>query len=503
MKFDWDNIADVVLHHADVRPDDEAVRAGAQVLTWAQLARAVEDATAFLAGEGIGEGEPVALALANSVEHVILLLALMRMGAAPLGFPPEMSPQTIASVVGAVGARVLLVEPQEGRTLAPRTIRVPPHWRPAPAAGRRRRAVRPADQLLVTFLSSGSTGIPRTVPLTQEALLQRARISHPVHSPWWSEERPGTALVAGALSHAAFIQWLIQQMILGGRTVLMPVHVHGGDIVREVAQWDDAVLRTVPNACRLFLQAAPADGVLFPRLRLLNCTGLPLHPHEKRDLVRRVTPHFSEDYGATGVGPIACLDPDGIAVRPASVGRPPAGVEIRLLDSRGNPSPPGTAGRIEVRSPGMVPRALQDRAAGTAFEGFHEGWCRTGDVARLDAEGYLHFVGRAAERIRQNGIDLYPEEIESVLASYPGVGDVAVVGYTPAGTQSEVAVAIVGGIDYAKRFDVANHCAARLPAERRPRSYLFAAQLPLTAAGKIDRPALKAHLAANPPTLST
>lgn len=502
MNFDWNNIADVVFHHAAVRPDDEAVRAGVQALTWARLAEAVDDATAFLAGEGIVEGETVGLALANSLEHVILLLGLMRLGATPLGFPPETPPPAISAVVRAVGARVLFVEAPERQAPAPRTIRVPPHWRPAAAAGRYRHATLPADRLVATFLSSGSTGVPRTVPLTHKALLERARISHPVHARWWSQARPGTALIAGALSHAAFVQWLIQQALFGGRTVLMPVNVHGGDVVREVAQWDGAVLRTVPNACRLFLQAAPDEGVLFPRLQLLNCTGLPLHPHEKRELVRRVTPHFSEDYGATGVGPIACLDPDEIAAKPESVGRPPPGVEVRLLDGQGGPAPPGMPGRIEVRSAGMVPRALQDRAAGNAFEGFHDGWCRTGDVARLDAQGYLHFVGRAAERIRQDGIDLYPEEIEGVLASYPGVGDVAVVGYTPVGAPSEVAIAIVGGIDYARRFDVAAHCAAHLPAERRPKSYLFTAQLPLTAAGKIDRPALKAHLAANPPTLS-
>lgn len=498
MRFDWDNISDIVLDHAAHHPDDEAVRAGQRTLTWEQLAGCMEDATVFLDGHGIGAGEVVGLALSNTIEHIILLLALMRMGATPLGFPPETPSDQIAAVVRTMGVRVLFCEPQERQSLAPLTIPVPPHWRPQ-SGGRSLRTSQPGGELQIIFLSSGSTGIPRTVTLTQEALLQRALLSYPVYSRWWSQEQPGTALVAGSIAHAAFIQWWLQQMILGGRTALLPLYVRGGDLIREMAQWDDAVLRTVPNTCRLFLQAAPVDGVLLPRMRLLNCTGLPLHPGEKRDLLRRVTANFSEDYGATGIGPISCLTPPQVAEKAESVGRVPAPVELRLRDGQGSPVTPGGTGRIEVRGPGMAPRALQDQYQGNTFEGFADGWYRTGDVGRLDEDGFLHFVGRAGQSIRQNGIELHPEEIERALSSFPGIGDVAVVGHLPPGSGSEIAVAVVSGLNYTQRFDVEAHGAASLPPERRPACYLFTDYLPRTANGKIDRPAIKAYLAANPP----
>lgn len=498
--FDWDNISDMVLAHAARRPDAEAVRSGQMALTWAGLAQCTEDATAFLDGHGIVAGEVVGLALSNTIEHVILLLALMRLGATPLGFPPETPSDQIATVVRAMNVRVLFREPQEHQMLAPLTIALPSHWRPE-RGERRLRTMSAADRLQLLFLSSGSTGTPRTVTLTQEALLQRARLSYPVHARWWSQDNPGTALVAGSIAHAAFIQWWLQQMILGGRTVLLPLYVRGGDLLREMAQWDEAVLRTVPNTCRLFLQAAPQDGVLLPRMRLLNCTGLPLHPHEKRELLRRVTPNFTEDYGASGVGPITCLLPEDIDAKGDSVGRAPDSVEIRLCDGTGGMVPPGAAGRLQVRSPGMTPRPLQDQYQGNDVEGFEDGWYRTGDVGRLDEEGFLHFVGRAGHSIRQNGEELYPEEIEAALSSFPGIGDVAVVGLVRPGQAHEVAVAVIGGVTYEQRFAVEEHCANRLPAGRRPASYLFTDHLPYTANGKIDRPAIRAYLEANPSVL--
>ena len=501
VKFDWDNISDIVLEHAARRPGDEAVRAGQQALTWEQLAVSVENATAVLDGYGIGEGETVGLALANTIEHAIILLGLVRLGATPLGFPPETSAERIAATLRERNVRVLFREPQERQPLAPLTIALPPHWRPT-ATGRPLRSIQPGERLQVAFLSSGSTGTPRTITLTHEALLRRARLSYPVYADWWSQERPGTALIANSIAHAAFIQWWLQQMIGGGRTVFLPSYVRGGDLIRDVAQWGDAVLRTVPNTCRLFLQAAPAEGWLFPRMRFLNCTGLPLHPDEKRALTERVSPHFSEDYGATGAGPITCLDPRLINDKAESVGRPPAAVEIRLRDGLGNPVATGMAGRIEVRSPGMVPPSVQEQCAHDSFEGFAGGWYRTGDVGRLDTDGFLHFVGRVGQSIHQNGIELFPEEIEAVLTSFTGIADAAVVGHTPPGRGGEIAVAVIGGLDYGQRFAVEAHCAAHLPPERRPAGYLFTDSLPHTANGKIDRPALKAYLATHPAILA-
>ncbi len=501
MRFDWPNIADIVSAQAAERPEGEALLAGQRKLTWAQLARATEDAAAYLDGLGIMAGETVGLALANTIEHVVLLLGLMRLGAAPLGFPPETPAEQIRAVLQEHKVRVLFREPHEREALAPATVSVPPHWLPPPAEPQPR-AVPAGNDLRILFLSSGSTGTPRVVTLTHAALLQRARLSYPAYADHWSARHPGTALVAGSIAHAAFIQWWLQQMLLGGRSVLLPLYFRGGDLVREIAQWDDAVLRTVPNTCRLLLQAAPAEGLLLPRMRFLNCTGLPLYPEEKRAMLRRVAPCFSEDYGASGVGPITCLASWQVAAKAESVGPAPIGVEIRLGDDAGRPAPPGMAGRIEVRSPGMTPPALQALYRGSAIEGFHDGWYRTGDVGRLDADGFLHFVGRAGQCIRQNGVELYPEEIEAALSSFAGIADIVVVGHVPPGRGSEVAVAIVSGLGFAQRFAIERHCADRLPRERRPAHYLFAEQLPRTANGKIDRPALKAYLAANPAVLS-
>ncbi len=497
------NISDVITRNAERDPDGEALLSGRHVVTWGQLDLCVDDATAFLDGHGIGEGEPVGIALGNSVEHVILLLALLRMGAAPLEIPPDTPPDAMAPVLTGMNVRVLLCEFSPPGCSVPVIVPVPPHWRPSRSERRRRHARRPADLLELFILSSGSTGAPKPVPMTQGALFHRVRLVETVYFRWWSPERPGTFLLANPIGHSAFLHWFIQQTVMGGRTVLLPQYLYSADLVRAVAEWDDAILRVVPNACRLFLRAASVSGPLLPGLRLLNCTGQPLFEHEKREILRRVTPNFTESLGAAGCGPISFLAPEDMAAHAASVGRVTPGVELRVRGANGAPSPAGSLGRLEVRSPGMAARFLLDRAPGNETEGFHDGWYRTGDVGRIDGDGILHIAGRAADRIRQGDEELYPTEIEAALSSYPGITEVAVVGYRPPGAGSDVAVAIVGGLSYAHRTDVAAHCATLLPAARRPRCYLFSDRLPQTATGKVDRPAIRDYLAANPPSLSS
>jgi acyl-coenzyme A synthetase/AMP-(fatty) acid ligase len=133
-----------------------------------------------------------------------------------------------------------------------------------------------------------------------------------------------------------------------------------------------------------------------------------------------------------------------------------------------------------------------DAAAG-GTEGFQEGWYYPGDIAVLDAKGYLTLKARAPEVIRRRGVEIYPAEIEAVLAQHPSVAEAVVVGVTPPGQEVQV-IAVMVPRGKAQLEAVAQHCRERLPPEKFPNQLYWAEQLPRTGPGKVDRPALVAGL---------
>ncbi len=183
------------------------------------------------------------------------------------------------------------------------------------------------------------------------------------------------------------------------------------------------------------------------------------------------------------------LSPKEIRERPASVGRPPSFVEAQVVDEEGTSLPPGMAGRLRCR--GTEGKGFAADVDPASDERFRDGWYYPGDYAHLDDAGYIYLRGRAGDTIVRGGVELFPAEIEAVIAQHPAVAEVAVVG-VPRPIPGDELVALVVPLGQVQHDVLAQFCQSKLPAERWPDRIFYAQTLPKAASGKLDRARVKA-----------
>ncbi len=209
----------------------------------------------------------------------------------------------------------------------------------------------------------------------------------------------------------------------------------------------------------------------------------------RKDLQRGIP--LLQVYGATETCPIAAYQRvDDAVEHPGSVGKPALHCELRLVDDAGRDVPAGTPGEILVRGPNVMNGYWnKPRESAEALEG---GWYHTGDIAHADADGWLHVDGRRHDMIISGGENVYPAEIENVLAGCPDIAEVAVVG-RPDQRWGEVVVAVVVPADGAQisAEKVAALLDGRVARYKHPRDVILAGALPRTALGKVKREELK------------
>jgi len=484
MNPSWTNISDPIFHWAAERPDQPAFHEGHRTLTYSELAPLVGKAAVHLAGLGIGAGDRVAISLTNSIDHFILTLGLLRLGATVMEMLYDANGPA-AELLANFSIRTIFLEPAVTPPAGVAAIRLDGSWRSSisRAQGDRRHPGNGEDIFTIS-LTSGTTGLPKGCLNPHRSYFHRMATSiQPfVESGVFSAEQPPNLLLTASIGLSTFFKRMVGHLFLGGAVVILPEFRNAIDLVKAIGSWDDALCYLPAAACRFLIACAPADGFLFPNIRALIGGGGFLYPQEKLALLSRVTPNFYHSYGASGFGTMAVLRPDEMCERPASVGRPPSAVEVQVVGADGQPLPAGRVGRLRSRG-----------TEGMGFGGderFRDGWHYPGDLGHIDAAGYVFVKGRDAEVIERDGQELFAADIESVIALHPAVAEVAVVGI-PRPFSGEELVALVVARGEGQHESLARHCRASLPAPQVPDRVFYAAFLPKTVAGKLDRNRVK------------
>jgi fatty-acyl-CoA synthase len=276
-------------------------------------------------------------------------------------------------------------------------------------------------------------------------------------------------------------------------------------MLATIARQRISVALSVPTMIYGLLDCPALSRFDLSSLQMLMYGASPMAPSRLAEGLERIGPVFTQLYGQSECYPIASLPrEDHDAKRPellAACGFPIPGAEVVLLGDDGQPVRPGDAGEICVRSPNAMAGYL-DNPEATA-EAFAGGWLHTGDVARADDEGRLYIVDRKKDMVISGGFNVYPREVEDVLATHPAVAMSAVVG-TPDAKWGEAVKAVV-----VLRADASGADTAQLSAEltqlvrdrkgavHAPKQVEFAEALPMTPLGKIDKKALRAKDWAN------
>ncbi len=478
------NLAAAQDEHARLRPDAEALIDGALRLTHAQLADRIARTAGHLRAHGVKAGVLVGVALADHATHVIIMLALARVGAVMLPLDHRWTAGERERVAQHFGAALILVEPGFPVAGAP-NIEIDTAWTQSAAAAEPDRRIAPggAAPLLVS-LSSGTTGRPKGPRITHDHFLARFR-THWVNMGFVASDCFACATPLYFGGGRTFV-W--STLYVGGKVVLAPPPFDPPDLLATLSREQVSTLFLVPTQLRRLL-AEHADAPELRALRLLFSSGAPLNAGERLAIRAHLNPRFCEYYASTEGGGVTLLTAPDMDEHAQSVGRAVHAVQVQVVDAEHRPLPAGEVGRLRYRSPGCATGFHLDEEASN--EAFHEGWFYPGDLAQLDAQGFLTLAGRAKDMIIRSGVNIYPEEIETALRAHPDVRDAAVVG-VPHPDRGEEVVAFVLLARPLPDPELRDWCARHLAPYKLPRQFEALEAFPLNSSGKVIKSALKA-----------
>lgn len=483
-----DNIAASIDLHAKGRPTHSAIVCDDRTLTYAELASAIRTYAGSLRERGLGRGSRVAIALGDTPEHLVALYAAARIGAVFVPLDIRWSPAEKKRTTEAAGVRFALCETEDDAAVFSRCgidAEVASPLRAADAATVEEGCERRPEQLTVA-LSSGTTGAPKGPPLTHAHMIERF-VNQAFTVTLNAHDR---FLAATPLYFGAGRSFCMSHLFMGATIVLAPPPRAPADLPPLVESARCTTTFMVPTQLRRLLALDDTSLKPMRRLRLLITSGAPLHPEERRAVRERITPHLLDYYGSTEGGGITVLPPAEQDVRPGSVGRAAFGVDLEIVDDDDRPVPAGRVGQVRYRSPGMP---APDELGEAAPDGFRDGWYYPGDVGALDADGYLTLSGRGAARIIRGGVNIYPTEIEAVIAEMDGIADVAVIGVPDEELGEDIVACIVTRAPVTEE-GVVHWCRERLAPYKLPRRVVVLPDLPRNSSGKVSTQALRRRI---------
>ncbi len=426
-------IADLVRDHAAARPGQRALVQGERSVTWGQLDAMMDRVAASLQRDGVRPGQRIAICAANSLEYAAVFLGALRAGVAVAPLPTGSLPAQLAVMVADSGARHLFVDraaplfdtPAQRIFMDASTQPALADWLMPEGAKPRPIRVRP-DWPFNIIYSSGTTGTPKGI-VQPHAM----RWAHVARAESYGYGPDAVTLLATSLCSNTTLVCFFPTIARGGCVVLAPPKFDATTYL-TIAQKERAThTMLVPVQYQRIMNLPDFDAYDLSSFLVKFCTSAPFHAALKADILKRWPGGLVEFYGLTEGGGTCILEAHTFPDKLHTVGKPPEGHDIRLIDEDGKELPPGSVGEVVGRSPSMMTgyhnQAQLSRAA-EWFDAQGSRFLRTGDVGRFDADGFLTLMDRRKDLVISGGFNIYPSDLEAVLRSHPGVADAAVVG---------------------------------------------------------------------------
>jgi fatty-acyl-CoA synthase len=482
--------------HARFAPDAVAIRFDGAAITYADLWRRILGASGVLAERGVGRGDAVAWLGLNHPAVLVLLFACARLGAmlAPLNW--RLAPPEHAQVLASCPPRVLFIEPafaEHARDIGSPFEATPVEALDAALNDAPRQlpaAVGDEDSGILLCFTSGSTGAPKGVVLTQRALFWNAVNSTHMHD----------------LTSADRVLTTLPLFHVGGLNIQTTPALHAGATVTLHARFDpEATFDAIERERTTLTVLVPAQFsamMALPRWTTADLSSLRVITTGSTivtgDFVRKASERgvpVIQVYGATETCPIAAYVRAADARRKAgSAGVPALHCEVKVVDDHGALLPQGRDGEILVRGPNVASGYWN--APGETAATFADGWYRSGDLGRFDEEGHLHVVARKKDVIISGGENIYPAEVEKVLLECAAIEEACVVGRPePRWGEVVVAAVVLKPGERMSAADVVALCDGRIARYKQPREVRFFDRLPKSSLGKLQKAAVRAAVA--------
>jgi malonyl-CoA/methylmalonyl-CoA synthetase len=450
-------------------------------ITASELEERTRAAAGRLRGAGLEPGDRFVLSAASSAQLVVAYLAALRAGLVVVPLNPAYTAAEVQRIVTDAAPAGAVVDSDERRAWIRSASATPipifgieleVRERPAvPASGEQQIDAASPDDLALLVYTSGTTGRPKGVPLTHGNLLASATAVG-LAWRWQPDDR---LLLTLPLFHVHGLGVGLNGSLCTGGAILLRPQFDAADVAEQCRARRPSLFFGVPAMYQRLLAAGQVEALR--ELRLLVSGSAPLPASLATEIADRAGQMPLERYGMTETVMLTSNPHDGER-RPGTVGFPLPGVRLRLA----------ATGEVEVRGPNVI-AGYYANAEATAEAFTADGWFRTGDLGEFDPDGYLRLVGRSKELIITGGYNVYPREVEEVLATHPAVADVAVVG-RPSEAWGEAVTAVVVARREVAPDDLREHAAQQLAPYKVPKQVEFVAALPRNALGKVVRGAL-------------
>jgi long-chain acyl-CoA synthetase len=487
------NISSLLERAAADHPDHPALRMDDLVLSYAELREAAGRMSTLLASFGVGPGDRVGLMLPNVPAFPIAFYGALGAGAVVVPMNPLLKSREVGYYLGDSGAKAVVAwhaaageaakgaadagaefvaaeSPDLGGLLAGYAVTPEPSGRGG------------QDDAVILY-TSGTTGRPKGAELTHDGLVRNAEIS----SRTLFDVGPDDVIMGCLpLFHVFGLTCGLNVAVASAASLTLLPRFDPAKALDILQRDRVTIFEGVPTMYAAMLHLPEADPAKAATLRVCASGGAAMPVEILRGFEKKFGCIILEGYGLSETSPVASFNHPNRDRKPGSIGTPIEGVEMRLIDDNWNTVPDGEIGEIAIRGHNLM-KGYWGKPEATA-EAMRDGWFRTGDMARVDADGYYYIVDRKKDLIIRGGYNVYPREIEEVLHEHPAVAEVAVIGipHPDLGEEVGAAVALKPGAS-ATPEELRAFARDRVAAYKYPRHVWLVDALPKGPTGKILR----------------
>lgn len=471
--------------------ENVAVRHDDDTLTYAELDEASARVAALLRDRGLLPGDRVALTMPNVPLFPVLYYGILRAGGVVVPMNPLLKAREVAFTLRDCGARVALVSPLFADEVTKAAAETGTDCLVAGSADfdtllrghepLRDTPDRAGDDAALILYTSGTTGTPKGAELSHRNLASNTLTT----AETLLQVGPDDVLFGGLpLFHAFGQTCALNVAVATGATLTLLPRFDPGSALEIIARDKVTVFLGVPTMYAALLHAQLPDGFDSGLVRLAVSGGAALPVEVLHGFERRFGAAVLEGYGLSETSPVAAFNHPDRPRKAGSIGMPIRGVEMRLVTEDGGVAAPGEVGEIAIRGENVM-TGYWNRPDATA-EAVRDGWFHSGDLARVDEDGFYFIVDRKKDMIIRGGYNVYPREIEEVLYEHPAVAEAAVVGMPhPLHGEEIAAVVTLRPGAQATPEEIRAHAKERVAAYKYPRVVTIAAELPKGPTGKI------------------
>jgi len=496
------NLGDLVERQARSKPDKTALHFQGEQVAYGELDRRINRVANALVGLGVGKGDRVAVQIGNRPDFIYSYYGITRTGAVLVPLNVMYKAGEVEYIANDSGIKAIICDAPLYPVTAAIRSKVPTLQHvivareapddsvvPLPAILERSQDARPQvdidpEDIAVVCYTSGTTGRPKGAMLTHNNLISNCE-------PFLT--LPRCALGPDDIGMLVLPLFHIYGMnvTLGGATLV------GGTAV-VIERFDaELVLSTIEQMRVTIFYGAPPMYIAMSNLEtdrrfdlsslrgaFSGAAALPVKVLERFN--ERYGVMIMEGYGLTETSPVVCTNAAGCYTKPGSIGPPLEGVEVRIFDEHDREVPVGEVGELVVRGPNVFKGYLNMPEATAAA--MTSGWFHTGDLAKVDADGYFYIVDRKKEMVLVSGFNVYPREVEEVLYRHPKVADAAIIGVPDdySGERVKAVIALHPG-EVCSEEEIIAYCHENLATFKCPKEVEFRPQLPKLPTGKVAK----------------